>query len=87
MRHPSDVVARTDHAFGEEEPDRQLAIMARSPHGDGERLPRGADLERLLENDVVERGRLRRPARHAADLPASDALHVSRSLRPPSSST
>src|SRR5204862_990372 len=72
-----DVVARSDHSLGEEESDGQLAVVAGRPHGDGERLARNADLERLFEDDVVEDGGLLHPAQDPPRFAAPDALHVS----------
>ena len=87
MCHPADFVARADHAFGEEEPDGQLAVCSGRPHGDRQRLPLGADLERFLGDDVVGGGRLQHAFRHSPDFPLRDALHSSFSPRFPSSST
>src|SRR5262249_17362948 len=42
-----------DHALGQEEAGDQLLVVARGPHGDGEALAAQADLERLLDGELV----------------------------------
>ena len=87
VRDAADVVARADHALGEEETDRELAIGAGRPHGDGQGFTLRPDLQGLLGDDVVIGGLLQHPAGDSPDLPARDAFHASFNLRTPSSST
>ena len=91
MGHAGHVVPGGDHAFRKEEPDGQLPVVARRPHGHRQRLARRADLERLLDDHLVVGRRLRDPAGDAADLAPPDsfdhALHDSFIFSLPSSST
>src|SRR5438067_4025073 len=91
VRHAGHVVARRDHSFRVEKPHGQLAIVSGRPHRDRKRFSRGPYLERLLDDDFVFRGGLHGTRGDAAHLAAADAfhdgLHVSFSLRRPSSST
>src|SRR5258708_2844343 len=87
VRDAADVVARRDHALGEEAPHRQLAVGAGRAHGDGHRLARRADLQRLLGDDVVLGRRAQRAFGELPHLPARDALHSSFKRSLPSSST
>ena len=52
--------------------------MARRPHGDGERVARGADLQRLLDHHVVPGRGLRHSPGDAADLAPADAFDYAR---------
>ncbi len=91
MGDPRHVVPRGNYALGEEEPDRQLAVVTGRPHGDGQGVARRANLQRLLDHHVVSGGRLRHAAGDAAHLPPADsfdrARHDSFIFSVPSSST
>ena len=49
----TEVAPRLHHPFGDEESRRQLDVVPRRAHRDHERLPRDADLERLLHRESV----------------------------------
>ena len=44
-------------SLGEAEAERELLVVARGPHRDGDRLAADPDLERLLDGDLVALGR------------------------------
>ena len=52
VREP-DRVRRPDQALADQEPDRELLVVARGSHRHRERLPVHADLERLLDGQLV----------------------------------
>src|SRR5262245_13017881 len=54
MRGRADVVDRSDHPFGIEKSEGQLAIVARGPHGDGEGIAGNADFERFFDGDFID---------------------------------
>jgi hypothetical protein len=55
--HQLHLVEGGDHLLGQEQPERELEIVARRPHHDAERFAVQRQLERLLgRNAVVDRG-------------------------------
>lgn len=48
-----EIVPAGDDPFGEQESRRQLAVVARRPHGDHQRLAADADLERLFDHHPI----------------------------------
>ena len=58
VEHAAHVGRRRDHAFGQEQAQREFVIGAGRSHRDGERLASDADLERLLDRHGVERARV-----------------------------
>src|SRR6187431_1514817 len=72
---PAQIGARANQPFCEQEARDQLVIVTWGAHGDGERLARDADFERLLHRELVwvsleYSARPRAPSTHRGDLNA-----------------
>ena len=72
-----EVVAARDHALRDEEAGREVEVVARRAHGDGQRRAADADLEGLLHGEEIVADRARRSERHPGHpLARRDAVHV-----------
>ncbi len=74
-----DLIEICHQAFGIEKPERQLAILSRSPHGDGDIGVPEPDLQRLFDRHQILRAQVRSARLNPLDRNGQDvAPHAER---------